>query len=244
MHIMSDTFISSLHFQAQKLTTAVYLLTGLFSNDEPLKWHLRTRALYLVSDIVDFETLKNKKQKSEIAEKILRQIGEIVSLIETGHIAGIISQMNRGIIVREYEVLAGSIKSFAHQNEKHLEGIMSEFFSFDPATGSLQASATPPIHAMSQKTVQEKPKVQDPVKPAVTPVQFKREDQNDENGSQRQEKILSIIKDKGRVTLSDISRVVTGVSEKTLQRDLMLLVMSGRLRKQGERRWTIYFLNQ
>jgi hypothetical protein len=36
--------------------------------------------------------------------------------------------------------------------------------------------------------------------------------------------------------------VVRGVSEKTIQRELSLLVLEGTVRKQGERRWTTYSL--
>lgn len=56
----------------------------------------------------------------------------------------------------------------------------------------------------------------------------------------RRDTIVSFIKDKGRVSIKDVASVVTDVSEKTLQRELLSLVDEGELLKVGERRWSTY----
>ena len=53
---------------------------------------------------------------------------------------------------------------------------------------------------------------------------------------------MSLIKDKGRVSIKDITLVVRGVSEKTIQRELQGLIDAGRVAKLGERRWSTYSL--
>ena len=58
----------------------------------------------------------------------------------------------------------------------------------------------------------------------------------------RRERILGIIKDKGQVTIKDVSTAITDVSEKTIQRELMSLISEGRIVKEGERRWSKYSL--
>lgn len=58
----------------------------------------------------------------------------------------------------------------------------------------------------------------------------------------RREEILTIIKDKKSVSIKDIKLIITGCSEKTLQRELIALVMNGVLKKEGERRWSTYAL--
>lgn len=56
----------------------------------------------------------------------------------------------------------------------------------------------------------------------------------------RSDRIMSIIKEKGQVTIKDISTAITDVSEKTIQRELMSLISNGQISKTGERRWSRY----
>ena len=58
----------------------------------------------------------------------------------------------------------------------------------------------------------------------------------------RKKQILSVIKKKGRVAIKDITSAVTDTSEKTLQRTLAALVKEGVLKKEGEKRWSVYSL--
>lgn len=65
-----------------------------------------------------------------------------------------------------------------------------------------------------------------------------------ETASTRTERIMSIIRDKGQVSIKDLSDAITDVSEKTIQRELLSLVSQGQISKTGERRWSRYSLNQ
>lgn len=58
--------------------------------------------------------------------------------------------------------------------------------------------------------------------------------------SSRKADILSLFNTKDRISIKDAVQSVVGVSEKTLQRDLLALVAQGVLIKEGERRWSIY----
>lgn len=60
----------------------------------------------------------------------------------------------------------------------------------------------------------------------------------------RRDRILGIIKDKGHVTIKDVSTAVTDVSEKTIQRELTTLISDGIINKEGERRWSRYSIKQ
>ncbi|MEK7062719.1 MAG: DeoR family transcriptional regulator, partial [Patescibacteria group bacterium] len=57
-----------------------------------------------------------------------------------------------------------------------------------------------------------------------------------------QKTIIEIIKTKGKVNIKDISKLIKGCSEKTIQRKLISLVKNGILKKEGERRWSRYSL--
>ena len=58
----------------------------------------------------------------------------------------------------------------------------------------------------------------------------------------RRKKILEIVKAKGQVTINEFIDAIHGCSSKTIQRELTSLVLSGTLRKSGERRWSKYSL--
>ncbi|OHA89813.1 MAG: hypothetical protein A3C70_00975 [Candidatus Zambryskibacteria bacterium RIFCSPHIGHO2_02_FULL_43_14] len=58
----------------------------------------------------------------------------------------------------------------------------------------------------------------------------------------RQSIIIAILKRKKEVMIKDISPLISGCSEKTIQRELSAMVRAGILRKVGEKRWSRYFL--
>jgi DeoR/GlpR family transcriptional regulator of sugar metabolism len=58
----------------------------------------------------------------------------------------------------------------------------------------------------------------------------------------RRARILKLVKDNREVTIKDISNHFPGVSEKTVQREIVSLTESGILKKTGERRWSRYTL--
>ncbi len=89
--------------------------------------------------------------------------------------------------------------------------------------------------SFTKKTVATKT----PVTPAVKPVQ---NTPAPESKDDREKRILEVIRDKGIVSIKDISSVVFDVSEKTIQRTLQLLIDKGQIKKEGERRWAKYQL--
>ena len=58
----------------------------------------------------------------------------------------------------------------------------------------------------------------------------------------RRETIVKMLRAKGEITIKDISHLVRGVSEKTIQRELLAMVAEGILTKEGERRWSRYLM--
>lgn len=58
----------------------------------------------------------------------------------------------------------------------------------------------------------------------------------------RRKQIMSVIKKRGRVGIKDITSAITDTSEKTLQRALAALVKEGAVKKEGEKRWSVYSL--
>jgi hypothetical protein len=79
-------------------------------------------------------------------------------------------------------------------------------------------------------------------KPAPTHVKPKTAPMVSESKDDREKRVLDVIRDKGVVSIKDISTVIFDVSEKTIQRTLQLLIDKGQIKKEGERRWAKYQL--
>ena len=60
----------------------------------------------------------------------------------------------------------------------------------------------------------------------------------------RQNIIITILKRKKEIMIKDVSPIISGCSEKTIQRELLAMVQAGILRKVGEKRWSRYSLAQ
>ncbi|MDB5194195.1 MAG: seg [Parcubacteria group bacterium] len=58
----------------------------------------------------------------------------------------------------------------------------------------------------------------------------------------RQSVIINLLKRKKEIMIKDVSPLIDGVSEKTIQRELLAMVRMGILRKEGEKRWSRYSL--
>ena len=64
----------------------------------------------------------------------------------------------------------------------------------------------------------------------------------DSTNQQRSDRILGLLKDSDGLGIKAISQVITDCSEKTIQRELLSLIENGLIRREGERRWSRYFL--
>ncbi len=58
----------------------------------------------------------------------------------------------------------------------------------------------------------------------------------------RQSVIINILKRKKEIMIKDVTPIITGCSEKTIQRELAYMVELGLLKKMGEKRWSRYTL--
>lgn len=58
----------------------------------------------------------------------------------------------------------------------------------------------------------------------------------------RRGRILSVLRDKGHASIKDISDTIKDCSEKTIQRELNAMIQEGAIVREGERRWSRYFI--
>ena len=208
--------------KTEKLATAIYMVTNLFSDDEPMKWILRKKASELMSFILGYKEVLLSEQE-DFAYKAKTKILEIISLLQISSQGGLISEMNFSILKQEFLNLIITLDSSKIFNKESMKVTISKTF-FDVPITSVHNDLT----EMSYITKRTE---DDVIKDKDT---FKR--------SNRQNIILNLLKKKKELTIKDISQVIKDCSEKTIQRELISFINAGVLKKNGQRRWSKYSL--
>lgn len=194
--------MSDITNKPEKLASAIYLITSFFDDKEPLKWRLRTLSTDLISERV--------KDKSSIT-------AEILTLFSIAKTAGLVSEMNYDILVRE-------LSKLEHGAEKPLELMFSREMVADDRILP---------EPRRDEFIKDKTDGKPPLK-KFGAVSVKK--------NSRQNIIITLLKRKKEVMIKDVSPLISGCSEKTIQRELSAMVQAGILRKVGEKRWSRYSL--
>jgi hypothetical protein len=252
-------FNRSAHFayvykKTEKLVAAIYLVTNLIADTEPLKARIRENALSIMSVVVDWNTVTASERKALLKEYQALAL-EIVSYASVARAAGMISDMNFQILEKEFEALM-----FAAERDEHV--VLDASF-FDASRPVMQASAqVPPTSASAPAApAQSALPSQSASQPAAQALAQRAAEQasrdvlyNAHKGHEsrapkaadskddRQAAIIKLLSKKGGLSVKDFVGAVKGVSEKTIQRELLSMVASGILKKEGERRWSTYSL--
>ncbi|MEK7579260.1 MAG: DeoR family transcriptional regulator [Patescibacteria group bacterium] len=226
---------------SQKLATALYLVTGLMSDEEPLKWHLRRKAISLVSDTGRALRLFKIDKEEDVLASLQTSCRETVSLIRVSAISGIVSTMNEEIIVLQMNAFMSDMRSIL-EREDGKGGLIKKILSYKrplllgrPENKYNFSQGHSQGQSFSNQAVLPKQSV----KKIILRV---RPNGNGLEGKARKEKITALVREKGSVMIKDIAGAIQDCSEKTLQRDLGDLVREGVLKRKGERRWTVYFV--
>lgn len=251
-----DSGFVFLYKKTEKVAAAIYLVTDLLDHEEPLRWSLRQNITSLLNLLVSLRDVTDARMATKNACRNI--LIDLVTQLNVASTAGLISQMNGSVLIRELNSLADRIDQLAVDNasEPHFS---DEYFKQSPAEQRFlddrikereralkDVDQDKELHSKTSLTgkmpgisasaggVSEADRssgngARTGTKPAV---QAKK--------NKRQRAILHLIKEKGEVGVKDVATVVPDCSEKTLQRELMALVTEGVLEKTGKRRWTRY----
>ncbi len=265
----NDPYHVFLYKKTEKVTAAVYLVSNLFSDSEPLKMSLRGKVLMLLSRVSSLVYCTQNRQE-EVGRTILL-ISELKSLLTVANIAGLLSQMNNGILQKELDTLITTIET-EEKNTSKVQGYMLPDSFFDLKD---QAPGNPPSIGQSFQTSSLRSSSEDGATSEFYKGQPKGHKRHlvldnglEENFSatsnlskkisrpslrtnsktfdprkdSRKTIIIELLKKDSNLTIKDFTRVLNDCSEKTIQRELLSLVAGGVLKKEGERRWSTYSL--
>ncbi len=226
----NDGFLSFINKKVEKIVAAIYIVSNLFSDNEPLKWTLREEGMSLLSLSSDLYNPLYFGHKKDNAMKVVSVAYKVISLLEIGKYAGIVSEMNSRIITEETKKVIEKINEKELIQDKAIMGsVLSEaFFMTEDRDLALES----------------------PEKKALNPKQQYARDKNQKTHSDggdttkdtRQELIIEMLKKANILGIRDFAKAIKGCSEKTIQRELLSMVKRGVLKKTGERRWSTYSL--
>lgn len=204
--------------KAERLAKAIHLITPAFVESASL----RNRIDAIAVGLVDAAILPSGAARGALSRELLT-LSSVLSIARTG---GLLSPMNVELITREAHLLLNEVAAYEEPR--------------------LLLDDSPTLSDIAKKT-SSKESARSPQKRPTAPVQgttdkghLKDITLSDKPIKDRHEAILSVIRNKGRASIKDISTVIRNVSEKTVQRELLALIAAGTVLKQGERRWSTY----
>jgi hypothetical protein len=215
--------------KAEKITSALYLVSGLLKDEEPIKWELRDKGMDLLSSSFTASSAV-PGDKNAVIQSIFTSALETLSLLNVAHISHLISEMNHRILVREIDSVINLLKDRLAANAESAGYVLSEQFF-----------KTPDLFSSGFKDAEMKDKGHK-LQPSITRPQGQGQKDNNVKKTSRQDAILGVLKGQGNLTIKDFSKVIKDCSEKTIQRELLELVDKGIVKKEGERRWSRYSL--
>lgn len=218
--------------KTEKLASAIYIITNLFSENEPMKWTLRKKVGDLLSFNLGYKDISGISQL-DFTHNVKSKVLEIVSLLEVSFRAGLISNMNFSILKQEFSSLIEVLSSASAVSKESLYSPIPKAF-FESQNDGLNTSKnyyTEPLNSQSRVS----PNEAKDRNTSVNTTNLKR--------SNRQNIIIALLKKKKDLTIKDISDVIKDCSEKTIQRELNSFIVEGVVKRTGERRWSKYSLN-
>jgi len=251
-----------------KLTAALYILSNLFPDEEPLKWKLRDFTLEILKDI-------NKTKLKSTSDSFLRglyfQINTVLDMLWIAHVGGLISKMNFSVFRKEFEEMQSIIKE--HNTDKGLaEDVFFENSFFTSEEDVLRSDRVnvlekkipaSPAHDYTKGQMQDLVELK--ADSHKRQKEFSSRSQSQEQEAQdgenkvklrtvptalilsknkRKDMILKLLGKKGDLTIKDIALKFSDCSEKTIQRELNALIKDKIVARKGERRWSRYSIIQ
>jgi len=205
--------------KAEQIAKALHLIAPAFTRSVSLK----NRADAIAMNIVDAAA------RPPDTDTISRELLTLSSILSIARMNGMLSAMNADLIAHEARILQREV---AEYREPHL------FLDAVPTLADLAKAQAPLQRAYDRRLKQNSPVLPRTIPPRGVQGHIKDIKQIKD----RREAILSVIKDKGQASIKDISLLIRSVSEKTIQRELLMLIQEGLVKKEGERRWSVYAL--
>ena len=232
----AEEYLMYVFKKTEKITSALYLVSALLKDEEPLKWEIRDKGIDLLSSSF-MASSAVPGDKNSVIQSLFTAALETLSLLNVARISHLISDMNHNILVREIDQVVALLRDRLNANAESAGYVLSDAFFKTPdlfSSGFKNAQSTSKTGSNDVANHIAERSSNTKVSQGHIDVQIKK--------TTRQETIVNILKGQSNLTIKDFSKVIKDCSEKTIQRELLELVDKGVIKKEGERRWSKYSL--
>lgn len=153
---------------------------------------------------------------------VLADIFALLGAVRMLGVRGVFNAETAGILMREYETVAERLVRGSNPSPF----VSAEDFVI-PTVGE-PANFLPRPESEARLVSKETP---------AKEVSYKGQTKGQ---SDRMSLILELVRKKKSLSIKEISSVIKDCSEKTIQRELNILIERGLIRREGERRWSVY----
>lgn len=226
--------------RTERIVGAIYLVTNHVQHDEPLRKKLRSIGHNLLSEVI---TLRSgfRSTSHESRGALLSDLREAISLIHLLQISGYVSENNASLLVHAMDDLGAFLAGSQHSVLS--DGIQLQRDDFIPTrqqkTFPKRDSHLSTTEPLSVSKSEDKRAIKEAVK--KTPKTPGRSVQTEVH-NERRDLIMDILSKGGPLGIKDIASQMVGCSEKTVQRELAVLIKDNIVNKSGEKRWSSYTL--
>lgn len=222
---MSEVKITrELHRKTFELTLALYRVTDFFPQGEPLRRQLREKANEIFGSMTEYGYVAGEQEREAIL--LVAKIQAVKGYLHIARSVRFVRAVNITVLEREYELIGRFFES-------EIERVKNDRAPDDASDPFMEKKR----EAHSEQGVHIKYR------------SFSRDDAETHSVSQsfdineRRKKILAYAKQMPQARVKDFSTFLREVSPKTIQRDLHSLVEQNILKKQGNKRGTLYSVN-
>jgi hypothetical protein len=195
--------------KTEKIVSAIYLVTSLIKDNEPLKWELRELSMSLISLIT---TLNGSEpiDRNAIFQNYFSTSIQIIEFIKISNNSRLMSEMNCSVLIKEIESLLDFMRDQSKVASDTAGYILSDtFFQTDHANVAPRIPFRNNLNQNNAINVRLEKDIQRHIK---------------DKKNSRRDSILNILSKNSDLTIKDFAKVIIDCSEKTIQRELLVLV--------------------
>lgn len=250
--VPNEGIFMSVSKKAEKITTALYMLTDLIKDGDPMRQKVRETSIVILSDTRGLSYAVTGDLYFHLG-RVIAKSWELVSLIEVCAAVGFVSDMNYNILKNALVEFIGDLR-----NRQRIEGftniqdlkivtgeagnfkLKSDFFKLDEEDIKTIREETREEDSKGHlsRTMSDR-KMSFIPEPKESQSKIIRHESRSK-GAEREEQILKLIQEKKDISINDIVSYFSNYTPKTVQRDLMSLIQAGKIKRTGERRWSRY----
>ncbi len=222
--------------RAERLVAAIHILTNHVSPQEPSRIEVRSTGVKLLTDLL---TLRDEMRASAspVFRAVQASIRKLVSLVRILSVSGHASFQNASSVIEALDelgnFLTSSQRSTLSESATFTKDDLIGGDSFGVQVASVKGPSLPRVRDESKS-----------IKDSISVKNIYKTGRADSAIEQVLDKrgvaILNTLKDQGVIGIKDISSNLPEYSEKMVQRELAHLILIGRVKKTGFKRWSKY----